>query len=418
MRELSLGLVVLTLSIAAPAQAGEIDGTDADSPARLAFTEKDLPRDEKDPAGLSEIDEVARRLGFNYARVAQRAAQGDARALKQFFAMAKDVDGAAAESYTGMPTTVYHLLGDEKFAQFLNAQPLAFRMMVRNSIVGDGLPAPAKVYLPRYFPETAKALFRREIVAWPSPDKRFAIRKAFSDEFDLLKSKVERAEVIEQKTGQVLCDLTGDDIGTGWEREGEVLWSPDSKRFAYRSSDLTQHEGNLFWHPDGTPMSSQQFMEQLFGKLPEFFKNEDELRALWSDPTTRAKLLEGLAEKGFGREQLAEMQKSIDAEKSDLFDVLAYVAYLLPTQSREERAARAKLAISAAFNTKQQVFLDFVLSQYVKVGVDELAAEKLTPLLRLKYNNAISDAVADLGRPGEINSVFSGFQKYLYRRAA
>ncbi|MDQ3625843.1 MAG: hypothetical protein M3372_01770 [Verrucomicrobiota bacterium] len=261
-----MGLVVLTLSIAAPAQAGEIDGTDADSPARLAFTEKDLPRDEKDPAGLSEIDEVARRLGFNYARVAQRAAEGDARALKQFFAMAKDVAGAAAESYTGMPTTVYHLLGDEKFAQFLNAQPLAFRMMVRNSIVGDGLPAPAKVYLPRYFPETAKALFRREIVAWPSPDKRFAIRKAFSDEFDLLKSKVERAEVIEQKTGQVLCDLTGDDIGTGWEREGEVLWSPDSKRFAYRSSDLTQHEGNLFSTPRPPPKRKQTAVYQLSGE--------------------------------------------------------------------------------------------------------------------------------------------------------
>ena len=81
-----------------------------------------------------------------------------------------------------------------------------------------------------------------------------------------------------------------------------------------------------FWHPDGTPMSAQQFMEMLFGKLPEFFKNEDELRALWSVPETRAKLLAGLAEKGFGREQLAEIQKIIDAEKSDLFDVLAHVA--------------------------------------------------------------------------------------------
>ncbi len=58
-----------------------------------------------------------------------------------------------------------------------------------------------------------------------------------------------------------------------------------------------------FWHPDGTPMSAQQFMEMLFGKLPEFFKDEAELRALWSAPDTRAKLLQGLAEKGFGREQ-------------------------------------------------------------------------------------------------------------------
>lgn len=172
-----------------------------------------------------------------------------------------------------------------------------------------------------------------------------------------------------------------------------------------------------FWHPDGTPMSAQQFMETLFGRLPEFFKDEDELRALWGDPATRAKLLEGLAEKGFGKEQLAEMQRIIDAEKSDLFDVLAHVAYALPPLSREERAEKAKVIISAHFNTKQRVFLDFVLSHYVSVGVEELSQEKLTPLLRLKYHNSIADAVADLGKPQEIGKVFAGFQRYLYDQA-
>lgn len=172
-----------------------------------------------------------------------------------------------------------------------------------------------------------------------------------------------------------------------------------------------------FWHPDGTPMSAQQFMETLFGRLPEFFKDEDELRALWGDPATRAKLLEGLAEKGFGRDQLAEMQRIIDAEKSDLFDVLAHVAYALPPLSREERAEKAKVIISTHFNTKQRVFLDFVLSHYVSVGVEELSQEKLTPLLRLKYHNSISDAVADLGKPQEIGKVFAGFQRYLYDHA-
>ncbi len=172
-----------------------------------------------------------------------------------------------------------------------------------------------------------------------------------------------------------------------------------------------------FWHPDGTPMSAAQFMEALFGKLPEFFKDEDELRALWSAPDTRRKLLEGLAEKGFGKDQLAEMQKIIDAEKSDLFDVLAHVAYALAPLTREERAARAKAIISTHFNSKQQVFLDFVLSHYVSVGVEELDQAKLTPLLRLKYHDSIADAVADLGRPDEIGKVFSGFQKYLYQES-
>jgi type I restriction enzyme R subunit len=170
-----------------------------------------------------------------------------------------------------------------------------------------------------------------------------------------------------------------------------------------------------FWHPDGTPMSAQQFLEMLFGELPDFFKNEAELRALWSSPDTRTKLLQRLAEKGFGVTQLAEMQKIIDAEKSDLYDVLAHVAYALAPLSREERAAKAKLAISKHFTSKQQTFLDFVLAQYVKVGVEELAQDKLSPLLKLKYHNAIADAVADLGKPEEIGRVFAGFQKYLYQ---
>ncbi len=173
-----------------------------------------------------------------------------------------------------------------------------------------------------------------------------------------------------------------------------------------------------FWHPDGTPMSAQQFMEMLFGSLPAFFKDEEELRSLWSLPDTRKKLLEGLGEKGFGRDQLAEMRKIIDAEKSDLFDVLAYVAYALPPITREERATRAKVIISDRFNSRQRVFLDFVLSHYVIVGVEELDVAKLNPLLRLKYNDSIADAIADLGRPEEIGIVFKSFQKYLYERQA
>jgi len=172
-----------------------------------------------------------------------------------------------------------------------------------------------------------------------------------------------------------------------------------------------------FWHPDGTPMSAAQFLEALFGKLPEFFKDEQELRNLWSEPTTRRKLLEGLAENGFGKDQLDEMQRVIEAENSDLFDVLAHVAYALTPISRENRAGSARIEIGRHFNYKQQAFLDFVLSHYVSVGVEELDQAKLTPLLRLKYHNSIADAVIDLGKPEAIGQVFAGFQKYLYQQA-
>ncbi len=171
-----------------------------------------------------------------------------------------------------------------------------------------------------------------------------------------------------------------------------------------------------FWHPDGTPMSAGQFLEALYGAIPEFFADEDELRKLWSDPATRRKLLDGLNEKGFGREQLSEMQKIIEAENSDLFDVLAYVGYAQEPLTREERAARAKAVIDAKFNSRQQAFLEFVLTHYVEEGVDELDQAKLTPLLKLRYHDSLADAVADLGKPEEINKVFSGFQRYLYQQ--
>ena len=68
-------------------------------------------------------------------------------------------------------------------------------------------------------------------------------------------------------------------------------------------------------------------------------------------PDTRAKLLQGLAEKGFGSDQLAEMQKIIDAEKSDLFDVLAHVAYALPTAHPRGAGHLGQGCRSARFST-------------------------------------------------------------------
>jgi type I restriction enzyme R subunit len=78
---------------------------------------------------------------------------------------------------------------------------------------------------------------------------------------------------------------------------------------------------------------------------------------LWSEPDTRARLLNGLAEKGFGKDQMLEMQKIIDGENSDLFDVLAYVAYALPMLTRAERAAQAKRDVSAEITYRQREFI-------------------------------------------------------------
>jgi type I restriction enzyme R subunit len=180
-----------------------------------------------------------------------------------------------------------------------------------------------------------------------------------------------------------------------------------------KARQIQHMSATTFWSASGRPMSAAQFLESLFGALPEFFKNEDELRRIWSDSETRQKLLVALAERGFGGAPLTEMQKLIEAEDSDLYDVLAYVAFASAPQSRKKRAEHARKQAVVLLSDKQRTFIEFVLAQYVQQGVDELAQEKLSPLLQLKYR-ALRDAFAELGQPNDVRNLFLGFQKHLY----
>jgi type I restriction enzyme R subunit len=167
-----------------------------------------------------------------------------------------------------------------------------------------------------------------------------------------------------------------------------------------------------FYSPDGRPISAEEFLKSLFGALPALFKSEDELRTIWSKPDTRKKLLEELSEKGFAKQQLTEFQKILNAENSDLYDVLAYIAFHSDILERTYRADKAKIQL-ANYDPKQQEFLNFVLSQYVKQGVEELDDTKISDLLILKYH-AIADAKKELGDIATIRNTFIGFQSYLY----
>lgn len=169
-----------------------------------------------------------------------------------------------------------------------------------------------------------------------------------------------------------------------------------------------------FWGADGRPISVNEFMENLFGKLPDLFKSEEELRQIWSSPLTRKTLLEKLEEAGFGKDDLATLQSLVNLEKSDLFDVLEYVFNSdIRTMTREERVSAAKATIFALLNDKQKEFIEFVLSKYIETGVEELDQEKLPILLTNKYHS-LEDAKTMLGEVSNISSLFIEFQKYLY----
>jgi len=201
-------------------------------------------------------------------------------------------------------------------------------------------------------------------------------------------------------------------------KEGDPDDEPKKKKLKIKLRDGKEREiqhmiQTSFWSADGKPISAEEFLQNLYGKLPEFFKNEDELRNIWSNPITRKALLDKLAEAGYGMNELKTLQQLINAEKSDIFDVLEYVSFAIKPISREERVGKAQLNIFKSLDNNQKEFLEFVLSKYVETGIEELDQEKLPTLLKIKYQ-AINDATEVLGSVNRIRETFFSFQKHLF----
>ena len=194
---------------------------------------------------------------------------------------------------------------------------------------------------------------------------------------------------------------------------------PTSEKIVIKLSDGKTREikhvsSVMYWSPEGKPITAREFVEQMFDDLPRFFENEDQLRDIWSTPDTRQKLLTNLAEAGYDDEKLDGMKELIDAKDSDVYDVLAYVAYQAETRTRSERVSIASSSIRQAFaDPKQLEFIDFILDKYIEDGVNELATTNIKSLATLKYDS-VTDAARVLGSASVIKETFVGFQKYLY----
>lgn len=181
-----------------------------------------------------------------------------------------------------------------------------------------------------------------------------------------------------------------------------------------KEREIKHISSTSYWGPDGKPITAEQFLTNLFGVLPDFFTSEKELREIWSMPASRKKLLERLAGSGFGKEEFKIIQNLIDAEKSDLFDILGFIAYASRPITREQRVEDARAKIFLGLDEKKKEFIAFVLDKYIETGVEELDQEKLPVLLKLKYNE-LADAMNILGPVEGIKNTFINFQQHLYK---
>lgn len=172
---------------------------------------------------------------------------------------------------------------------------------------------------------------------------------------------------------------------------------------------------------NGRPLSAQQFVERLMVKLPGLFSSAEDLRETWSDPDRREDLLQQLGQAGFDAEQLATLRRMFAAEQSDLFDLLAFLAFEQPMETRRARA-QATRANSAFFDQFEQQpardFLHFVLNRYEETGVAELARDRMPGLIKMSGLGTTRDASRAFGgSPANVLAAFRQLQHQLYHGA-
>ena len=216
----------------------------------------------------------------------------------------------------------------------------------------------------------------------------------------------------------------GDDgnVGNGGDDDGDEGEGTKSKKLKIRLADGKVRElqsmTSSYFYVDGMPISAEEFLQKLFEtlQLPSLFGSEEKLREIWANPLTRRDLMNNLEKEGCHKDDLLKLQELINAEDSDLFDVLQYIAYAKETVSRATRVETNKDNIYNLLNAQQREFVSYVLRNYIEVGVDELDIAKLSTVINAKYGNTHA-AQQKLGNVQDIQRTFIEFQQHLYKEA-
>jgi type I restriction enzyme R subunit len=220
-------------------------------------------------------------------------------------------------------------------------------------------------------------------------------------------TEVEEPRVKYRPSSSGVCTVCGQDPCVCKKPEKLEIRLSDgrTRRIKYLKSDM-------FWGADGKPVSAEEFLNTMFGQLPEFYGDIKELQEKWSNPKTREELLELLDEAGYGIDVLKQIRTLIDAENSDLLDVLEYISYNIDPIERTERAGRTEKYI-LSLPVQEQEFVQFIRNLYVKQGVEELGASKLPDLIAMKYGS-LPDGMKALGGVNKAKDAFVNFQRHLY----
>ena len=211
---------------------------------------------------------------------------------------------------------------------------------------------------------------------------------------------------------------TGPEPGPGEPPGGGEGPEPPQEKIVVKLSDgsvrrIKYIASTTYWSPEGKPISAQEFLERLFGDLAGIVADEDQLRAVWSDPDNRERFLEQLSDRGYDRDRLDDIRRLVDAPDSDLFDVLSYILFTTSPKTRHERANYVRSDGLAQTAEETKALLLAILAAYEERGERELRTKKLGTFLTARYGS-VSEGKERLGGLGAVKDAFREMQRALY----
>jgi len=161
-------------------------------------------------------------------------------------------------------------------------------------------------------------------------------------------------------------------------------------------------------------ISLDEYVKRLFGRIPEFFSDADDLREKWANPETREQLLRTLDEAGFAEEKLLLLKNMLKMQQCDLLDVLEYIAYDSTPIERVQRVDLVRKQYVDKLNMEQREFDNLILQYYLNNGFKELGSDNLKTFINIKFNS-MSDAKERLNMSvADIREHYFELQRRLY----
>ncbi len=161
-------------------------------------------------------------------------------------------------------------------------------------------------------------------------------------------------------------------------------------------------------------LSSEEFLQKIVWELPNFYKDEHQLRMLWSNPETREELLTWLSHIWLDKEQLEDLKTMFEATDSDIFDVLAHLSFNNDIKYRSERSIYWEEVVDNYDSLKAREFLEFLLALYVKNGILEFRKDWLASKIELFNKWQAREIASEFGWIEELRNAYYEVQKSLY----